>query len=225
MVQIPTTRSEWVYERLKEAILSGKIAPEERIVVDQIAREFGTSAIPVREAIRRLEAEGWVENKPFVGARVAPVRIEELEELLSIRLALEPILARTAVLGATNETIDRLEQLVEEMDKCIDHNDTVQYSRLNYEFHRLLYELSPWKELFRIVISVWERSARSRWIFVQTPDSMLASQQEHRAMMEAFRNRDAKELERQMRLQKERSFDLYMSYIKNKMNECASEDS
>lgn len=218
-MRIPVTRSEWVYEKLKEAILSGEMAPGERLVVDQLARELGTSPIPVREAIRRLEAEGWVENKPFVGARVAPVRLEELEELFTIRLALEPILARTAVQAVADENIERLEQLVDEMDRCVEQNNAVQFSRLNYEFHRTLYELSPWKELFRIVITVWERSARSRWIFVQTPESMHASQQEHRAMIEALRKRDEKELERLMRGQKERAFANYMSLIKSKMRE------
>jgi DNA-binding GntR family transcriptional regulator len=221
---MPITRSEWVYEKLKEAILSGEMAAGERLVVDQLARELGTSPIPVREAIRRLEAEGWVENKPFVGARVAPVRIEELEELLTIRLALEPILARTAVQGVTDEALAQLEQLVDEMDQCIEENNTMQYSRLNYQFHRSLYEFSPWKELFRIVITVWERSARSRWIFVQTPDSMHTSQQEHRAMIEALRNRDAKELEKLIRMQKERSFANYMSHVRNISNGWKSQE-
>lgn len=207
----PITTSEWVYEKLKESILSEEIAPGEKLVVDQLARELGTSPIPVREAIRRLEAEGWVEIKPFVGARVAPVRVEELEELFTIRTALEPILGRTAVRGVTGEAIERLEQLVDEMDKCVEQNNAMQYSRLNYEFHRTLYELSPWKELYRIVITVWERSARSRWIFVQNPDSMHKSQQEHRAMIEALRNRDEKKIERLIRSQKERAFASYMS--------------
>ncbi|GAB6936083.1 MAG: GntR family transcriptional regulator [Bacillota bacterium] len=218
MVRMPITRSEWVYEKLKEAILSGEIAPGERLVVDQLARELGTSPIPVREALRRLEAEGWVENKPFVGARVAPVRVEELEELFTIRLALEPILARTAVQAITDEGIDRLEELVDEMDKCIEQNDAAQFSRLNYEFHRTLYEFSPWKELFRIVITVWERSARSRWIFVQTPDSMHASQKEHRAMIETLRKRNAQELERLVRTQKERAFARYLALVKDAAN-------
>lgn len=209
------TRSEWVYEKLKEWILSGEIAPGERLVVDQLARELGTSPMPVREAVRRLEAEGWVESTPFVGARVAPLRVEELEELLTIRLALEPILARTAVQGVTEEAIDRLQQLVDGMDECVRENNPLQYSRLNYEFHRSLYELSPWKELFRMVVTIWERSARSRWIFVQTPDSMRISQQEHRNMMEALRNRDAAELERLTRLQKQRSFESYLASVKN----------
>lgn len=65
LVRMPVTRSEWVYEKLKEVILSGEMAPGERLVVDQLARELGTSPIPVREAVRRLEAEGWVENTPL----------------------------------------------------------------------------------------------------------------------------------------------------------------
>lgn len=214
MARMPLTRSEWVYEQLKEAILSGKYAPGERLVVDHLARELGTSPIPVRETLRRLEAEGWVERKPFVGARVALVRVEELVELFAIRLALEPLLARTAVKSITHETIERLENLVNEMDACIEKNDAAEYSRLNYEFHRLLYDSSPWKELYRIVITVWEKSARSRWIFVQTPESMVESQKEHRAMIKALKERNEEELEKWIRIQKERAFNSYISTLK-----------
>ncbi|MCG0314515.1 MAG: FCD domain-containing protein, partial [Calditerricola sp.] len=83
---------------------------------------------------------------------------------------------------------------------------------------RTLYEFSPWKELFRIVITVWERSARSRWIFVQTPDSMHASQKEHRAMIETLRKRNAQELERLVRTQKERAFARYLALVKDAAN-------
>ncbi|MCL6577411.1 MAG: GntR family transcriptional regulator [Kyrpidia sp.] len=212
-MRMPTTRTEWVYEQLKEAMMAGKLPPGERLVVDQLAKDLGTSSIPVREAIRRLEAEGWVENTPFVGARVAPVRVEEFSELFTIRLALEPILARTAVRGVTDEDIGRLEQLVDGMDEAIEQNDAAEFSRLNYEFHRSLYELSPWKELFRIVMGVWERCARSRWVFIHNPASMHTSQQEHRAMIQALRDRDEDALERLTRLQKERSMSGYMSFV------------
>src|SRR5690606_13298771 len=127
------TRAQWVYEQLKEAILSGALEPGERLVVDQLARDFGTSPIPVREAIRRLEAEELVETTPYIGARVAPVRADQLEELMAIRKELEPLLARTAVLGATPEAIDELEDLVRRMDE-VAYTDQLAYSRLNYEF-------------------------------------------------------------------------------------------
>ncbi|AGT33794.1 hypothetical protein M493_17940 [Geobacillus genomosp. 3] len=214
MARMPLTRSEWVYEQLKEAILSGKLAPGERLVVDHLARELGTSSIPVRETLRRLEAEGWVERTPFVGARVAPVRLEEMEELFTIRLALEPILARTAVKGVDENAIAQLEQLVKQMDECAEQNDTAQYSQLNYEFHQLLYSFSSWKELYRIVNTVWEKSARSRWIFVQTPASMVESQKEHWMMIEALKEQNEEEMERWMYIQKKRAFHDYLSIIK-----------
>lgn len=208
------TRSEWVYETIKESILSGKIGPGERLVADALARELGTSVIPVREALRRLEAERLVENTPFVGARVAPVRLEELEELFAIRLALEPVLARSAVRGVTPETLSRLEELVNEMDRYVQLSDGTGYSRTNYEFHRTLYEQSPWKELHRIVSNAWDRSARSRWVFVQSPKSMEISQAEHRAMLEALRRGDENEVERLTRMQKQRAFSDYLAALK-----------
>lgn len=214
MTQMPATRAEWAYEQLKEKILSNEIAPGERLVVDQIARDLGISPMPVREAIRRLEAEGWVESKPYIGARVAPIRLEELEELYTIRLALEPILARTAVDKATPEVIEELEALLRQMDRAVEAGDAAMFSRLNYTFHRTLYDLSPWRELNRIVTAVWEKSARSRWIFVQTPEAMRESQSEHWGMLEALKHKDARRMEELMRQQKQRSFENFMSYLK-----------
>lgn len=202
------TRAQWVYEQLKEAILSGALEPGERLIVDQLARDFGTSPIPVREAIRRLEAEELVETTPYIGARVAPVRTDQLEELMAIRLQLEPLLARTAVLGATPEAIEELDDLVRRMDEAATR-DSLAYARLNYEFHRKLYSLSPWSVTLRIVNTVWELSARTRFVLVQVPSSIELSQAEHRAMVDALRRRDGKELERLVRTQKERAFDLF----------------
>lgn len=201
------TRAQWVYEQLKEAILSGDIPPEERLITDQLARDFGTSPIPVREAIRRLEAEELVETIPYIGARVAPVRSDQLEELMAIRTQLEPLLARTAVLGATEEAIEELERLVEQMEAIKD--DPVEYSRINYKFHRTLYSLSPWNVAQRFVTMVWDLSARTRFVFVQAPSSIELSNAEHRAMVAALRQRDADELERLARSQKERAFELF----------------
>ena len=203
------TRAQWVYEQLKEAILSGALQPGERLIVDQLARDFGTSPIPVREAIRRLEAEELVETTPYIGARVAPVRADQLEELMAIRKALEPLLARTAVLGATPEAIDELEDLVRRMDE-VAYKDNLAYARLNYEFHRKLYSLSPWSVAQRIVNTVWELSARTRFVFLQAPGSIELSQAEHRAMVDALRRGDGQELERLVRTQKERAFDLFL---------------
>ncbi|MBO8140744.1 MAG: GntR family transcriptional regulator [Firmicutes bacterium] len=204
------TRAQWVYEQLKEAILSGALKPGERLIVDQLARDFGTSPIPVREAIRRLEAEELVETKPYIGARVAPVRADQLEELMAIRKALEPLLARTAVEGATPEAIEELADLVERMNAT---QDNLEYSRLNYEFHRKLYSLSPWTLTLRIVHTVWDLSARTRFVFLQAPEYVELSQAEHRAMVDALRRRDGQELERLVRTQKERAFDLFRRRI------------
>src|SRR5690606_30811258 len=106
------TRAQWVYEQLKEAILSGALKPGERLIVDQLARDFGTSPIPVREAIRRLEAEELVETTPYIGARVAPVRADQLEALMVIRNALEHHLVRLADYSAAPEAMDELEDMV-----------------------------------------------------------------------------------------------------------------
>lgn len=131
---------------------------------------------------------------------------------MAIRTELEPLLARTAVKGVTEAAIAELEALVCRMDEI---DDPMEYSRANYEFHQKLYSLSPWSVARRIVNTVWELSARTRFVFVQAPESVDLSQAEHRAMIGALRERDGAELERLVRAQKERAFDLFRRSIRN----------
>lgn len=213
---LPQTRMEWVYDLLKEKILSGQYEPLQRLVADQVARELGTSVIPVREALRRLESEGLVEMEPYVGARVAAVREADLEELFEIRKALEPLLARSAVPGVTPEALRDLEALCDEMDACVAAGDMLQYSRINFRFHKRIYDLSAWKTLYGIVQSVWDKSARSRWVFTLAPSQAVESQAEHRAMIEALRQGDAQGLEDLAARQKERAFQLYLTALRQR---------
>ena len=85
------TKTEIVYEKLKEDIISGILRQGEKIIAREISKELGVSDIPVREALKKLETEGLVENIPYVGSRVSQINLKKAAEIFAVRLELEII--------------------------------------------------------------------------------------------------------------------------------------
>lgn len=214
---LPKTRSEWVYALIKEKILGGEYQPGQRVVADQLVRELNTSVIPIREALNRLESEGLVEMQPYVGARVALISESDVEELLEMRMALEPVLARSCAEHGTPEAIAELETLCDDMAAALGEANFIEYSRKNYQFHDRIYQLSPWRTLYQTVASIRDKFARSRWVFHLAPNQSRDSQAEHREMVTALRNRDGEALQRLTRQQKERALHLFRRVVRERM--------
>ncbi|HAM26782.1 MAG TPA: GntR family transcriptional regulator, partial [Microbacteriaceae bacterium] len=101
--------------RLREAILTGAYAPGARIRQEDLAEEFGASRLPVREALRILESDGLITLVANTGAWVAHLSLAECEEMYQIRERIEPLLLRYSMPNLSPETLDRLEELADEM--------------------------------------------------------------------------------------------------------------
>ena len=142
--------SEQVKGRLLQAILDGRYPPGARIVETRVAKEFGTSQAPVREALRDLEALGVVETAPFKGARVRQPSTEELLEAFEVRAILE---GRGAVLAMENLSeveLARLHELTQEMRDAALAGDPFREATADTEFHRLIMEHSGNQTLVRV---------------------------------------------------------------------------
>ncbi|HHW18759.1 MAG TPA: GntR family transcriptional regulator [Firmicutes bacterium] len=194
-----TTKSEYVYRILRENIISGHLRPGTRLLQKRIAEELEVSEIPVREAIKRLQAEGLVTVTPHSGAEVAQLDPVEMEEVLAIRAVLEGLAARTAAERVKQEDIHKLEELLEQMDKCVERGDPVTYGLLNQEFHKAIFALSPYKRLPKMIDELWYGAERSRSVFTLNPARLEASRDEHRALVQALRARDADKAEELMK--------------------------
>jgi len=131
-----------VKERLLEGILSGRYAPDSRIVETQVARELGTSQAPVREALRGLEALGVVEITPFRGARVRRPTSGELLEAYVVRAALEALAARLAVPRLTDADLEDLSALADVMQSAARENDGHAVAEADARFHGRIVELA-----------------------------------------------------------------------------------
>lgn len=137
----PSTRtlSDHIADELREGIVTGKLKPGQRIVEQQVAHAMQTSRGPVREAIRVLEQEGLTIHYPHRGTFVARLTLEDAQEIYSLRLALELLMADYAVVHATEEQLQELDELVQAMEQRAQgdysHFDATD---IDMDFHRLL---------------------------------------------------------------------------------------
>jgi DNA-binding GntR family transcriptional regulator len=179
------TKQERVYATLRERILSGAYGPGYRIVIDTLAEEFSVSALPVREAIRRLEAEGLVIYRANAGAHVAPADPALFEEELTVVAVLEGYATALAASELGAKGLRRLTEINERMVEAMEQLDALEFGRLNQEFHAVVYEHCPNPVLVTTLRDVARRlDAIRRTVFVQIPYRGSASVAEHHALIE-----------------------------------------
>jgi DNA-binding GntR family transcriptional regulator len=195
------TKQERVYRAIRERILSGAYGPGFRVVIDALADEFSVSALPVREAIRRLEAEGLVVYRPNAGAQVAPADPGAFDEEMTVVAVLEGYATALAAPHLDAEAIGRLTEINESMVEAMEELDALRFGRLNQEFHHLIYERCPNGALVAQLRDAARRlDAIRRTVFVQIPYRGRASVEEHRALVALIERRaPAEEIERAAR--------------------------
>lgn len=133
------SKAEFVYQQLRDEILNGVLASEERLVLDRLARKYDVSAVPVREAIRRLEAEGLVNFKRNVGAIVTPVSETDLLDSIETLAVIEAYVTGVSASLLSQAEIRQAEDLNEQMRAVVRRNFTPHaFSVLNAQFHLLL---------------------------------------------------------------------------------------
>lgn len=185
---------DYVYQVLLEAILANVLVPGERLLIDDIARHFGISKIPVREAVKSLEAAGWLDSRPRRGTYVRPLSRSELEEVFEMRRILEPYSARLAAQRRTEAHLAELRELVAAGNRSIKQRDLVENSRVNGRFHMLIAEAVGNKLLADTLKDLQLRVRR----YYANLDWKTRSESfgEHQRIYEAIRDRDAKRAER-----------------------------
>lgn len=146
-------RPEEIARVLRRAIRERVLGPGEVLNQDHLARRFGVSRVPLREALRTLAGEGLVVMKPGLGALVTELEPDEVNELYELRLHLEPPLAPAVVEHARRVDVDMLASIVDSMQQLAE-GESEEWSTLNYSFHRRLYELSERKHFLRLVVQV-----------------------------------------------------------------------
>ena len=147
-----------VYDAMKRALMRGQFEPGQKITIRAAAAVLGTSATPVREAIRRLAAEGALEHLRSGSAQLPSLTRERLFEVTEVRIALESLAARHAASRMTRGNIDALEALQAQLGKARDREDYETYLALNEAFHFAYYRAAAMPILLRAIESMWLQS-------------------------------------------------------------------
>lgn len=176
-----------VADALRDDIISGRLAGGSVVRQQHLAERFGVSRIPVREALRRLAAEGLVDMAPNKGATVAPLSLADFCEIYEMRAASEVLALRTALPHLTDAQIDIAEGLQEQMEAA----PVDQFGTLNAAFHQTLYEPCGRPRLLAHIAML--ANAADRYLRVGAGSLGYAgrSHREHRALLAACRNRNA----------------------------------
>lgn len=184
---------EIVLEALREAIVSGILEPGERLMEIQLAEEMGVSRTPVREAIRKLELEGFVVMVPRKGAYVAGVSYKDVKDVFEIRTALEGLAAGLAAEKVTDEELEQLERALY-FEKEPDTLEEMVKSDI--DFHALLYKASRNERLIGILANLREQFQRFRSTSLAVPGRTKNAIQEHRDIVDAIARHDTDEAQK-----------------------------
>lgn len=184
---------EVVCETLRDAIRKGVLKPGERLMEIQLADELGVSRTPVREAIRKLELEGYVIMMPRRGTYVANLSIRDVNEVFEIRTSLDSLASGLAAERITDEELEHLQRLLVAIGGYIEQGDMDKIVETDTEFHDLLYTASRNSRLTGIIFNLREQLTRFRTASMSYPGRLRATLEEHRRIVEAIAQGDVKE--------------------------------
>ncbi|MDD4766590.1 MAG: GntR family transcriptional regulator [Desulfotomaculaceae bacterium] len=179
---------ELVFDSLRKAIIIGKLKPGERLMEIQLAEEMGVSRTPVREAIRKLELEGFVVMVPRKGAYVAGVSVKDIADVFEVRSALEGLAASLASERITEEEMEDLEKV---FHLITGEEDLLTVVKKDNEFHELIYKASRNQRLTQIITNLSEQINRFRLTSLSIPGRLKIAVDEHKKIIEAISERNA----------------------------------
>jgi DNA-binding GntR family transcriptional regulator len=186
-------------DRLRDAIVTGRFQPSERLVETEVARELGVGRSAVRTALARLEHEGLVEHERHRGARVRLINAREAVEILEVRAVLEGLAARHAAAKATPRDVEDLGAILTEMRRRLDAGDLLGASDHNALLHGRILEISAHATVARLIATLKHQLVRFQYRTILLPGRSEHSFHEHSGIVQAIRVADTDGAERAMR--------------------------
>lgn len=203
---IPTSveLADWIRDRIRR----GQFAPEQRLVEVDIIRKTGGSRLKVREAFQRLAAEGLVDIEPFKGASVRTTSLEEVRQIYRARAALEGVTAADFAIWATDEQRERLQQIQDELELCVENRAPERFGRLNAEWHQLLVDGSGSRLIGELLQRLNVPIHRLLFDSFYDAERLRTANEDHRRILKAILNRDARAAEEAMRAHVRAGFEM-----------------
>lgn len=184
------TKKEMIYETVKQEIYDGVRKFDEKLVISHLAKRFSSSEIPVREALNLLKSDGLVEFKPHVGAVVNSISKEDIKNIFELRIILEGLATRLAASNLTASDLASLQNNINQAQEAINREDSEDFSKLNLEFHMIIYNKSNNKLLEKYILDLWKNTNRYPSIFKSNVDFMTNSLLEHKDIYESLKDFD-----------------------------------
>lgn len=189
------SKKEAVYDWILAQIIAGEFAPNEPLVIDELARNLDISAIPVREALQQLESEGFVVIQPYIGATVADLQPGMISEIFGMLETVETISGRMACINICDDNLAQIERLLREMDGLL--GDPDRWSEENARFHMLICDCSGATLIAEIMTRMllhWDR-VRRHYLDDVFGKRIVKAHQDHWQMFDAIRTKDPDRLE------------------------------
>lgn len=188
MIQLNRERlSMQVYTILKGMIADYRFNPGTRVNVEQIAKEVGVSRTPVWEAVHRLVQEGLLENIPNRGVFMSALSPKQAIELYTVRETLEALAARLAIQNIDEKTIQKMKKCLEQQYKVVQKEDLISYSRLDFDFHAIVYESSGNRMLQEMLETI---KNKMRPITMHITPILSSLYHDHVEILEAFQEKN-----------------------------------
>jgi DNA-binding GntR family transcriptional regulator len=186
IVVVPTLAQE-VYTRIRESIMNGDLALGEKISIRKMAERYGVSTMPVREALNKLQSEGFIhfERRSIYVSRLS---VKELVEIFQIRINLERLAMEWSYPNISGKEIEELTKIVKEMDQSI--TSPIEWNVLNKQFHTKIYSYSTSKPMLEMLNAIWGRVDPYMNIYSTSSYYLSLSQQEHYQMIDYMKNKE-----------------------------------
>ncbi|WP_139005563.1 GntR family transcriptional regulator [Arthrobacter crystallopoietes] len=201
VVRQALTKNAYAYEEVRQRIMVGTLEPGQPLAQSQLAAELGVSLTPMREALRRLDAEGLVYIDAHKNARVATLSATEAKYLFEVRERMDPMAAALAAERRTDSDIVRLKEAAARLKPLADESD-LDALTAHREFHRAIYTASHNELLINLLEGLWDKADRYRQVGLKTRKDSAADRRrvdrEHASIMKAVIAGNAAEAERQM---------------------------
>lgn len=181
------TKSDLARQHIQEMIVSGSVRSGERMTSREVSEALGMSETPIREAMRSLTAEGWLDSHPHLGAVVSSIKREQLVEVFAVRGALEGLAIKLGGPVYTPQRLQDIDSNLAESEQAIRAKDHATYASLNRQFHLLLSDTPATQWTLKTLSNLWAQTSALHRGFEAVPaERIKESLDEHRAIRDAI---------------------------------------
>lgn len=192
------TKRAMIYDVLKQEIYDGVYKPGEKLTISKLAKRFGSSDIPVREAINQLQSDNLAIVKPHIGAFVAPLSLKDIKNIFEVRVEIEALATRLATNNMNKEEIEKLQHIIDESYKALERHDFDKLESLNIDFHMGIYRQSNNDILVQLIQDLWKNGNRYGSIFKKNDKHNILSLKEHEETIRYLQEKNALKAEEAM---------------------------